>query len=1317
MSAVTSQAPSTISSSTKPHELDIEPDEQWKTNLRTRIEEGLKSMVQDAKDNMAAELRRAPVGAEERERLTQEYTDAMTNIRKLAAEAFQTELERERQERRWASGQAMLPQWSQALMEEQQDIMDRIKKSSSNAKLPAPVSDVRPPIIVPKSTPREIPPPMSYPIPELPAELQKGREEKERREREQRERERERERDRDRPPLPVHTSRRGSDTHVSEYSQTFRHATYNLLPGGLYNEPLLDNEFTDEPEELLRPPERYRSVSDRPPIHDRAAEAPVSRSIERQPRSLSDRHTTHSPPKPIPEVWKPAITPEDDARMSKPFPLGRRGSTASIRSTGSGGIRPSIAEAIPERADDMIEITQQREKERERVQGVEQERGMDKIRERERSMSTRNEGRQSVTNDHSQRYDDTAAYGRASTRPPDHHSGIYGPPPRPVRHQTSFSAEEREYASYAPHPAPQRPLAPRTSFNNDERPYLLGIGPYPAPSPARPISHKPSFTNDDHDRYHDPPPSRPYPTPPSSASRGVSRDYGYQDGYDPRADNSYRDREPRSNTWKVAQQMPDSPSLYRRSSESRPMGREPSFRSWPDAGQAEDSYSTYEYPAPTSSIPISRSRQSPISDDVGHNWKGWAEQPPARPREYRYEQEYQRPPYSPEGRPSGPRSPPSSYQGHRDATYHNFGGRSMHEEREEYFENDSGTSRYYRETRTEPRRREQSRRGTVETFETSRQEEGDAESDAEREAELGEESDAEVQARAEAEKRREDEVARKEEEARRKEEEAERKEEEVRRKEEETRKKEEEMRRKEEEAKRKEEETRKKAEIAEQKALDAKKKEEEARRKEEEARRKEEEAERKEAETKRKEKEIRKKEQEVRRKEVEAKRMENEAKIKEEETKRREADALRKETEAKKKEEDARKREAAAKQKSAEAAQKEKETQKKEDEIRAREEELRRREEELARREEESNRKETERKQREEEASIREAQRLQAEFDEEEKVKAADRRREEERNRREFERRREDDRRRADEDRLKMQQQEEFRKREEEIRRRADERKRQDSVGAESAWAPQSSQQQNPLPRSGPQRNGAGSSPSTERNGPSTSSWSSSSSAAWGSSTTKASTASSSVPPVRSAASAPPPPAPKPRAGSTGSSFPTSPSPNPSVGDTTEEEEWQNRQNDYSWRQQEKFREEQAAIEAARLRMGKGKILSKEEVLKVFARHEQQWESLKVTSELRWRNFPWPMIQPPSTPEDIAYRDIEAYIQSPHYPEGDKAKASKDRIREQLRNWHPDRFDTKYLPKVIDEEKAVVKEGAGSVVRILNELLQRINAPGRSMWD
>ncbi|KAE9389451.1 hypothetical protein BT96DRAFT_766625, partial [Gymnopus androsaceus JB14] len=123
-----------------------------------------------------------------------------------------------------------------------------------------------------------------------------------------------------------------------------------------------------------------------------------------------------------------------------------------------------------------------------------------------------------------------------------------------------------------------------------------------------------------------------------------------------------------------------------------------------------------------------------------------------------------------------------------------------------------------------------------------------------------------------------------------------------------------------------------------------------------------------------------------------------------------------------------------------------------------------------------------------------------------------------------------------------------------------------------------------------------------------------------------------------------------------------------------------------------------------RERMAKSsKVQGKDDVVKTFEHHARIWQQLYDYPELRWDIFPWPMLSKPSSPEDITQHAISAYVFSPHYPE--KEKPEKDRIKEQIRRWHPDRFETKLLTKVIEADKERVKEGAGSVVRTLNNLL------------
>ncbi|KII84642.1 hypothetical protein PLICRDRAFT_117606 [Plicaturopsis crispa FD-325 SS-3] len=122
-----------------------------------------------------------------------------------------------------------------------------------------------------------------------------------------------------------------------------------------------------------------------------------------------------------------------------------------------------------------------------------------------------------------------------------------------------------------------------------------------------------------------------------------------------------------------------------------------------------------------------------------------------------------------------------------------------------------------------------------------------------------------------------------------------------------------------------------------------------------------------------------------------------------------------------------------------------------------------------------------------------------------------------------------------------------------------------------------------------------------------------------------------------------------------------------------------------------------------------GKIPTKEEIVQLFQTHERQWTRIKSsTDSLTWDSFPWPMLKRPNSVEELTTLAISGYILSPLYP-GDKTKSSKDRIKEHIRRWHPDRFDTQMLPRVVEAQKEKVKEGAGLVARGLSELLTRSN--------
>jgi len=182
MSTVTCPVPSYTSSSRKGDALDLEPDKAWKDTLKAQIEEGLLSMVTDAKKNLQDQLDKEPVSVTRREHLNREYTEAMKNIRALADETFLMQLERERQERKWASDESTLPLWKSALVEEQQDIMDRIKgsqKESSSLNTAEPPESGQ----APKVKLAEVRPKGPVPV-ELPPDLARKREHQQREEQE-----------------------------------------------------------------------------------------------------------------------------------------------------------------------------------------------------------------------------------------------------------------------------------------------------------------------------------------------------------------------------------------------------------------------------------------------------------------------------------------------------------------------------------------------------------------------------------------------------------------------------------------------------------------------------------------------------------------------------------------------------------------------------------------------------------------------------------------------------------------------------------------------------------------------------------------------------------------------------------------------------------------------------------------------------------------------------------------------------------------------------------------------------------------------------
>lgn len=104
--------------------------------------------------------------------------------------------------------------------------------------------------------------------------------------------------------------------------------------------------------------------------------------------------------------------------------------------------------------------------------------------------------------------------------------------------------------------------------------------------------------------------------------------------------------------------------------------------------------------------------------------------------------------------------------------------------------------------------------------------------------------------------------------------------------------------------------------------------------------------------------------------------------------------------------------------------------------------------------------------------------------------------------------------------------------------------------------------------------------------------------------------------------------------------------------------------------------------------------------------YDARWASISAitaSQPLTFASIPWPVIEPPKSPSSLTLSRISAFILSDAHS---KDHTPRERIKEALRRWHPDRFG-RLLNRVVETDRATVEEGVGIVARCLNELLSR----------
>lgn len=114
-----------------------------------------------------------------------------------------------------------------------------------------------------------------------------------------------------------------------------------------------------------------------------------------------------------------------------------------------------------------------------------------------------------------------------------------------------------------------------------------------------------------------------------------------------------------------------------------------------------------------------------------------------------------------------------------------------------------------------------------------------------------------------------------------------------------------------------------------------------------------------------------------------------------------------------------------------------------------------------------------------------------------------------------------------------------------------------------------------------------------------------------------------------------------------------------------------------------------------------------------FSVYEAKWKVLRdgVSSGFRKLHaveLPWPVLCDVSSPDDITEARVAEFLLHPARPEV-QGKSHRLVLKLEAVRWHSDRFDTKVLPIVVEEEQEKAAEVAGHVTRILTNFLMNIN--------
>ncbi|KAG7446729.1 uncharacterized protein BT62DRAFT_83715 [Guyanagaster necrorhizus] len=117
--------------------LDLhEPDDQWEAELKEKLSVAFNDMLRQAKQKLEDDLNSLGgdnIDAAQKKKLIGEYQASERQIKSYATQSFRFEVEKEREQRRWAAGLEMRTGWKEDLENEQMAIMSGIRRQRTGS--------------------------------------------------------------------------------------------------------------------------------------------------------------------------------------------------------------------------------------------------------------------------------------------------------------------------------------------------------------------------------------------------------------------------------------------------------------------------------------------------------------------------------------------------------------------------------------------------------------------------------------------------------------------------------------------------------------------------------------------------------------------------------------------------------------------------------------------------------------------------------------------------------------------------------------------------------------------------------------------------------------------------------------------------------------------------------------------------------------------------------------------------------------------------------------------------------------------------------